>query len=128
VLHETPQNKWQSIMISIGPFIVNTVVGALVALPASLPVFEFGNAGPLDYLLIYFGVAIAMHAFPSRTDANVIWEMMKKEDTSWWVKLIGYPIVGLIYIGSIGSFVYLDVLYGVGVAIGLPKLIIWLIA
>ena len=128
VLHETPQRKWQSIMISIGPFIVNTIIGAIVALPAALPVFKFNNAGPLDYLLIYLGVSIAMHAFPSRGDANVIWDMVNEKDTAWWIKLVGYPVVGLIYLGSIGSFFWLDLLYGIGVAIGLPNLIISLIA
>jgi hypothetical protein len=128
VIHETPQSKWQSIVISIGPFIVNTVIGAVIALPAALPVFKLHNAGPLDYLIIYLGVSIAMHAFPSRGDANVIWEMMKEKSTAWWIKLIGYPVVGLIYLGSIGSFFWLDLLYGIGVAVGLPDLIIQMIA
>lgn len=124
VLHEAPVNKWQSIMISIGPFFLNTVVGALIALPAALPVFTFDNGGPLDYLLIYLGVSIAMHAFPSTGDANSIWHALKDKDTNLLVRIVGYPIVGLIYLGAMGSFFWLDVLYGVGVAIGLPKLII----
>ena len=124
VLHERARNKLQGIMISVGPFVVNTVVGALISLPAALPVFVFHKAGPVDYLLIYLGVSIAMHAFPSRGDANVIWEAMKEEDTPLWVKIIGYPVVGLIYLGSLGSFFWLDVLYGVGVAVMLPRLII----
>jgi len=124
VLHEAPANKWQSIMISIGPFIVNTILGAIIALPASLPVFTFNTGGPFDYLLIYLGVSIAMHAFPSTGDANVIWEMVKSEDTSVLVKIVGYPVVGLIYLGAIGSFFWLDLAYGVGVAVGLPRLII----
>ena len=128
VVHEVPQSKLQSIMISIGPFIVNTVLGALIALPAAMPVFKFDNAGPLDYVLIYLGVSIAMHAFPSTGDANSIWTAMKQDDTAWWVKIIGFPVVGLIYLGSIGSFFWLDLLYGVGVAIGLPNLIIALLA
>ena len=66
VLHERASNKAQGILVSIGPFIVNTVVGALIALPAALPVFTFHTAGPLDYVLIYLGVSIAMHAFPAR--------------------------------------------------------------
>jgi hypothetical protein len=72
VLHEAVKNKAQGIMISVGPFFVNTVLGALIAMPAALPVFTFNNATPLDYLLIYLGVSIAMHAFPSRGDADVI--------------------------------------------------------
>ena len=128
VLHEIPKNKWHSIMISIGPFIVNTVIGALVALPAALPVFKFDNAGPLDYFLIYLGVSIAMHAFPSTGDAKSIWSAMKQEDTAWWVKVIGYPVVGLICLGAIGSFFWLDLVYGAAVAVGLPNLIIYLLA
>lgn len=124
VLHERVSNKFHSIMISVGPFIVNTVVGGLIALPASLPVFKFNTAGPLDYLLIYLGVSIAMHAFPSRGDADSIWESMKEESTPLWAKVIGYPVIGLIYLGSLGSFFWLDLFYGIGIAIGLPNLII----
>ena len=128
VVHETPVHKWQTILISIGPFIVNTVIGALVALPASLPVFKFDSAGPLDYLLIYLGVSIAMHSFPSRGDANSIWDMVSEKATPWWVKLLGYPVVGLIYLGSIGSMFWLDLIYGVGVVMAFPTLIAWLFA
>ena len=124
VLHEAPASKWQSIMISIGPFFVNTILGALIALPAALPVFTFENGGWLDYVLIYLGVSIAMHAFPSTGDANVIWEVLKEKDTNLLVKIIGYPLVGLIYLGSLGSFFWLDLMYGMAIAIGLPKLII----
>ena len=128
VVHEVPKSKWQTILISIGPFFVNTIIGGLVALPASLPVFKFDNAGPLDYLLIYLGVSIAMHAFPSTGDANVIWETIKQKETPLWLKIIGFPVVGLIYIGSVGSFFWLDLLYGMAIAIGLPNLIISLLA
>ena len=124
VLHEATKNKLQSIMISIGPFFVNTIIGALIALPASLQVFTFENANPLDYILIYLGVSIAMHAFPSTGDANAIWHALKDPDTKPWVKLIGYPLVGLIYLGSLGSFFWLDLLYGIAVAVFLPRLII----
>ena len=78
VLHETPANKWQSLMISIGPFFVNTLLGALIALPAAMPVFEFEDANPFHYLLIYLGVSIAMHAFPSTGDAANVWSIVKK--------------------------------------------------
>jgi len=124
VMHEGATNKWQSIMISIGPFFVNTILGGLIALPASLPVFTFENAGLIDYLLIYLGVSIAMHAFPSTGDANTIWQVLKEKDTSLPVKIIGYPLVGLIYLGSLGSFFWLDLLYGMAIAVGLPRLII----
>jgi hypothetical protein len=128
VLHETPEKKWQSIMISIGPFFVNTIVGALIGLPSALPFFEFGNAGPVDYLLMYLGVSIAMHAFPSTGDAAAIWQTLKEKDTSLLVKIVGYPVIGLIYLGTLGSFFWLDLLFGVAVVLGLPHLLIYLLA
>lgn len=128
VVHEAPQNKLQTIMISIGPFVVNTILGALIALPAAMPVFKFNNAGPMDYVLIYLGVSIAMHAFPSTGDANNIWAVTKEQDTPWWIKALAFPVVGLIYIGSIGSFFWLDLIYGVAIAVGLPNLLIALLS
>jgi hypothetical protein len=124
VVHEVPQNKWQSIAISVGPFFLNTILGALIALPAALPVFDFESATLVHYLLIYLGVSIAMHAFPSTGDATAIWESLKEPGTSLLVKIVGYPIIGLIYIGSFGSFFWLDLLYGISVAVGLPYLFI----
>ena len=114
-------------MIGVGPFIVNTVLGALISFPAALPVFTFNSGGILDYILIYLGVSIAMHAFPSSGDADSIWSQVKEKETPLWVKFLGYPIVGLIYLASIGRYVWLDLLYGVGVAIGFPYLVIWLL-
>lgn len=127
VLHELPPYKWQTILIAVGPFLVNTTLGALIALPAALPVFTLHNANLLHYFLIYLGVSIAMHAFPSTGDAREIWKEITKEDTRLPTKLIGYPLVGLIFLGSLGSMIWLDLVYGVAVAVGIPNLIIhWL--
>ncbi|WP_158825878.1 DUF3267 domain-containing protein [Mucilaginibacter lacusdianchii] len=128
VLHEKAESKWQNMMISIGPFIVNTILGALIALPAAIPVFKLDNANLLDFILIYLGVSIAMHAFPSTGDAQSIWHDLKNEDTPLAVKIAGYPIIGLIYAGALGSFFWLDLAYGVAVAVGLPNLIVNLLA
>jgi hypothetical protein len=129
VLHEIPDNKFHSIMISVGPFFVNTILGALIALPSSLPVLEFNHsASLLDFLLIYLGVSIAMHSFPSTGDAKSIWNAVKEESTPFWVKIIAYPVVGLIYLGAFGSFFWLDLVYGIAVILGLPHLLISLLS
>ncbi|MCR8558043.1 DUF3267 domain-containing protein [Mucilaginibacter sp. BJC16-A38] len=128
VLHETVSNKWQTMLISVGPFFVNTIIGAFIAFPAALPVFTFDNATVADYLLVYLGVSIAMHAFPSTGDGKAIWQVLKDSETSLIVKIIGYPVIGLIYLGSLGSFFWLDVAYGVAIAVGLPKLFIAIFA
>lgn len=128
VQHEIVTNKWQQIMISVGPFFVNTILGALIAFPAALPVFKFDNGTPADYLLIYLGVSIAMHAFPSVGDAKSIVSALKEPETPVWVKIVGYPVVGLIYAGSLGSMFWLDFFYGIAIAVGLPNLLVSILA
>jgi hypothetical protein len=124
VQHEVPRYKWQHVLISIGPFFVNTIVGAIIAFPAAIPVLKFNDGTPLDYVLIYLGVSIAMHAFPSRGDANSMWSSFKEGKSNIFEKILVAPIMGFIYIGAIGSMVWLDALYGAAVALGLPQLII----
>jgi hypothetical protein len=124
VVHETPRTAYQSILISIGPFIVNTVVGGLIAAPSALPVLQFNSGTPLDYLLIWLGVSIAMHAFPSTGDAKSIWQSVMSKPGFSMAKVIAAPIVGLIYIGALGSMFWLDLFYGIGVAFLIPKLLI----
>lgn len=127
VIHEAPAKKYQTILISVGPFIINTLIAFLIAFPASLQ-FKFDDASPFDYILMYFAISIAMHAFPSTGDASTLWDStMKADDTPLLIKIIVAPIVGLIYLGALGSFFWLDLGYGVAVALGLPWLIIgWL--
>lgn len=124
VLHESARKPLHSVLISIGPFIINTLIALLIALPAALQ-YKFGAANLLDCVLLYLGVSIAMHAFPSTGDASALWEaVMHGEDTPLIAKILVAPIVGLIYIGAFGSFFWLDALYGIGVAVGLPWLIV----
>jgi len=73
VVHETPSSSLKHLLISIAPFFVNTIVGALIAAPASLAALKFNDPDPLDLVLIWLGVSIAMHAFPSTGDARSLW-------------------------------------------------------
>jgi len=47
VIHEIPKKPWQNILIGIGPFILNTVVGALIG--SALP-YLFSNLTVLIFL------------------------------------------------------------------------------
>jgi hypothetical protein len=38
--------------------------------------------------------------------------------------MVAYPIVGMIFVGAIGSFFWVDAVYGVAVAIALPLLLV----
>jgi len=124
VIHEPPTKSYQSLFISVGPFLINTIIGAIVAFPAALPVIQFGAGDLLDYLLIWLGVSIAMHAFPSRGDARSLWQSVRAPGISPVARLLVAPVVGIIYVVTIGRFFWLDFFFGIGIAIGLPSMVV----
>ncbi len=129
VEHEVPKSPYQNILIGIGPFILNTIIGGLIAMPASVQILKFKDYSNILYLfLTWLGVSIVMHSFPSIGDAKSIWNHLWSGNTNFLVKLIGTPIVGIIFLLSLGSIVWLDLLFGIGVAMFIPNLLIEIFA
>jgi len=123
VIHEHPQKTYQHLMIGLGPLLINTILGALIAFPAVLPTMTFGSTDPINMLLVWLGLSIAMHSFPSTGDAKSIWQSVMQPDVNFAYKAIAVPIVGLLYLGAIGSVFWLDAIYGVAVVMFLPTVL-----
>lgn len=128
VVHETPREAYKSLLIGIGPFIFNTLIGGLIASGGAISVFKFRAGNLIDIFMIWLGVSIAMHAFPSIGDAKQIWDKLKRKDTPVVLKIIGTPIVLAIYAGAFLSIGWLDLIYGIFVAMLLPNFLIRLFA
>lgn len=128
VIHEIPKKLSHQVIIGVGPFFVNTIIGALISISAALPVLNFGGGTILDYVFIWLGVSIAMHSFPSIGDAKSIMSAIKDMKASFIAKLLLYPLVALIYFFSLGSVIWLDLLYGLGVVRLIPSLLMNILA
>jgi hypothetical protein len=129
VVHGHSTNWVHQVLVSAGPFFLNSALGALIAFPSALRFFEFdGAATTLDGILIWLGISIAMHAIPSTVDAKSMWNAVSGEKASILVKLGIAPVVGLIFILAIGSAIWLDAIYGIAVSLALPKLMVVLMA
>jgi len=127
VVHEPAKHAWQNVVVAIGPLVVNTILGAIIAAPAAIPALHFESVDVVNGFLLWLGVSIAMHSFPSTGDAALIWRTISSKGTPLWTKVIGMPLIGLIYVGALGSMLWLDLLYGLAVAGLLPNLLIkWL--
>lgn len=131
VVHEIPKKASTNILIGVGPFLINSIVGALIALPGILPILTLKgnvNYGVFEMFLFWLGVSIAMNAFPSIGDAKSMWEAIKGENSNLLTKIVGIPIVGLIYIGALGSIAWLDLFYGIGICTLVPNIILRIVA
>lgn len=124
VLHEKPSNIWKNVFISIGPLIVNTGIGFLLGMilirrihsPETMTLFQFVGC--------YLAVSIGMHSFPSMGDANGLWQALWEKKTPGIARVIGIPLVGFLWLGSILSVFWLDLFYGLFVSVALPLIII----
>ena len=124
VQHGEISNFSSAFLVSVGPLIVNTLLCLAITFPASLPYYVFGDRSIITYVLLWLGVSIGMHAFPSNVDANHIWVMAKEEAKKKnLLAIASYPLVVLIYIANLLRFVWFDAIYGFFIGVILPSAI-----
>ena len=125
VLHGKPSDFLSSFLISVGPFLVNSVLCVLFCFPAFIPVRLFEQKDVLSYFWLWLGLSIGMHAFPSTGDAKVLWGAAREAASEGsLLAIVTFPIVALIYAANIGSIFWLDFLYGAFIGLGLPELVL----
>jgi hypothetical protein len=125
VIHEEIKDFNTAFMVSMGPFFVNSLLCIFICFPAFLPMYIFGVKSIPLYFLLWLGISIGMHAFPSTTDGYVLYQYAKKSASSGNIlAILSFPIVLLIYMANIGRIFWLDYLYGMAIGIGLPALIL----
>jgi hypothetical protein len=124
VIHDTPSSGWRHFLISVAPFLINTIAGFLIALPVGLTIASNSTPGPLDFLLGWLGLSVTMHAFPSTGDASSLWHALRAPSSSWLLRIVGFPVVGVIYLGAVLSVFWFDAIYGVAICFAVPAAIV----
>jgi hypothetical protein len=125
VAHEKIDSPLKNLIIAIGPFFINTLLGAIILFTPSMETAAFAFSTDIVNILLYWlGISIIMHAFPSTGDAqNIVENVLKSKEVNIFIKILATPIIGLIYLGAIGSAVWLDLGYALLIAYLVPKLI-----
>jgi hypothetical protein len=124
VAHEEIKDFTTSFLVSVGPFIVNSLLCVLICLPAYVPVKVFGLTSPLTFALPWLGVSIGMHAFPSMHDGSCLWAAARQAAKQGnLLAILSFPVVILIYAANALSFFWLDYFYGLALGLGLPSLL-----
>ncbi len=124
VIHSRPTSVWKHILIGIGPFFLNTLLGLAFGIAALLLHLDFENGSPLVFIFAWLAVSIAMHSFPSIGDARGIWSSVWSEGSPITAKLVGTPLVAVIFLGAVGSIIWLDLGYGLLTVFLLPKMLL----
>ncbi len=121
VVHEETERFADSFFIGMGPFFVNTALCLLFCLPAFIPVWELETGDPLSYGFYWLGISIGMHAFPSTHDLSNIWRLARPAMRAGNLfAILSFPLVAVLYAANFLRFFWIDLLYGIGVGVGIP--------
>ncbi|MCE5327761.1 MAG: metalloprotease family protein [Planctomycetaceae bacterium] len=129
VVHEPPKDFTSTLLICMGPFLLNTLLCVAICFPVMLPREVFGvHNGNL--LMLWLGISIGMHAIPSTGDVSTLWhEGWAAAKRGNPLGILSLPLAGLIALVNAGRIIWLDAIYGAAVGIGLPMLLLnWLSA
>ena len=124
VRHERPRTPLRQFVIAMAPFIVNSVLGAVIAASAMIRAFTFFQPDALDLILIWLGISVSMYAFPSTGDARALLDNIRNNRASWLIEALVMPFILLIYFGAFITMFWGDVLYGIGVTTGFSKFLV----
>ena len=91
-------------------------------------VFVLDATGPLDILVLWVGISIAMHAIPSRGDAKSMWNSVSGARAGVLTKVVVGPLAALIYVMSIASIFWADLIYGVAICMAPPTILVHILA
>lgn len=145
VRHAQPGRYRDSFAISVAPFLVNTLVSVaaflgFAALASSVGIADalaLATAEPtaavtalrdglaaassgalaLTAALGWLGLAVGVQAFPSTGDAYTLWTRSRSEWRRTPVVLLGVPVVVVIYLVNLLSWLWADVLYALGLCL-----------
>lgn len=107
VIHAQPNAYYKTFFISMAPLFLSTLFAA------GAFIYHHHVHEPVwQYTLLWFGFAIAAHAFPSTTDAQVLWRATTQHCLRDVLALLALPFVILIYIVAHLRFLWLNLAYG----------------
>lgn len=104
VIHEAPARYSSTFLITVAPFIFNTIVALTMF-------FIAAHTSVMTVLFYWLGFSIGMHAFPSSGDASSLWQHTIRIWRQNPLALLGLPFVLLIVIANILRVIWFDLIY-----------------
>lgn len=106
VVHDEPRYFFQSILVSYGPLIVNTLITLFCFARIAPP---FNHVEPWVYL--WLGAAIGLHAIPSTGDAKTLLQTTNRRIWRNPFLLVGYPFILTLYTLNWLKRLHIDIIY-----------------
>jgi hypothetical protein len=108
VLHGEVDRYRDALLITLAPFIVNTLFAIAMFV---VPVLNIDATLKIPF--IWLGLSFAIHAFPSDGDAKSLWAFSKRKWRKNPIVLLGLPLILLIVLVNLLRFFWFDLIYGI---------------
>ena len=120
VLYDPPASITTAMALMVGPFVVNTLLGAVMGFSAVFGLLEIDGSWSalLNLFLIWLGVSIAVHAFPSLQEAEFFGKSCANKSPS--VQAATGLVVAGAHAAALSRIVWVDVIYAVTIVVVLP--------
>jgi hypothetical protein len=127
VVHGQVNNLWSAFLISVGPFLVNSILCAVLGFPAYVNTALGTHYHFINTLLIWLSISIGMHAFPSKADLDNFHQQVKSSKGQN-ILLVGFSTIlgGCFWIARILSFFWFDAIYALFVGMMIPIMVTYI--
>jgi hypothetical protein len=125
VVHGPVTGLRPAFLISVMPFVANTVLCALITFSAVFPLFILHEEGPIVLLFVFIawvGISIGMHAFPSKDDMDNLVQQVSSHGRGGPAFQVARVFSLVFRLANLLSFFWFDAIYAVGVSLLLPWL------
>ena len=117
-----------ALLIAIAPLCVNTLLCAVLTLPAALPMALGVNMPQELIFLFWLGISIGMHAFPDRAFSLYLIEKGSINDQRKVLNIFGRVLCELFGLANFLRRLWFDLIYAVLVSISVSNLVVSLSA
>jgi Putative zincin peptidase len=122
VEHGEIKNLRDNFFVSIAPLILNTLLCAILTYPATIYFFVDSDDGNLWIfaLLMWLGISIGMHAFPSDVDMEHYVDATARTRSKRALVIFAKALAWIFKMANILRFAWFDFFYALGVSMILP--------
>lgn len=106
VEHAEAGKFWKSFLISFGPLMINSLLAIFLF---SLTRFGFWNWNTMVYC--WLGLAVGLHAIPSRGDARSLFTAINHRFWRNPLVILAYPFILLLYFLNLLKRLHIDIVY-----------------
>lgn len=120
--HGPPPTLRAAFLIAAGPLFVNSLLCSLLTFSAVIPlmILQDGAASGVSVFLMWIGISIGMHAFPSNHDARSFAELVHERRGKGVVWVLATLFSWMLAVANALRIVWIDAIYAVLLALILP--------